>query len=186
MVVDFERASGPWHLEWVAIPDSFVLTVGALHQTSFALGGLVVNVDTMLDNLLSTRGLIVGEAVMMGLAPFIGRQNAHDVVYAACKESIETKHPLLAILSANTGITEKVDVTTLANLCDPRQYLGASQLMVDDVLRLSKVSPGRTVEAKLMNGHGNCHSNGVDHGLVNGAATNGNGLSNGYGLQNGT
>ena len=62
MVVDFERASGPWHLEWVAIPDSFVLTVGALHQTSFALDGLVVNSESMMDNLLSTRGLIVGEA----------------------------------------------------------------------------------------------------------------------------
>ncbi|KAF7595197.1 hypothetical protein BBP40_006941 [Aspergillus hancockii] len=32
MVVGFERASGPWHLEWVAIPESFTYVVGALYQ----------------------------------------------------------------------------------------------------------------------------------------------------------
>ena len=30
MVQDFERATGPWHAEWMAIPESFVLTAGAL------------------------------------------------------------------------------------------------------------------------------------------------------------
>ncbi len=31
-VQDLERATGPWHAEWLALPDSFVLTAGALHQ----------------------------------------------------------------------------------------------------------------------------------------------------------
>lgn len=30
MITDFERASGPWHLEWAAVPESFVIAVGAL------------------------------------------------------------------------------------------------------------------------------------------------------------
>ncbi|KAK2597252.1 hypothetical protein N8I77_013112 [Diaporthe amygdali] len=135
MVVDFERASGPWHLEWVAIPEAFVLCVGALHQTCFAIGGLVVNTGAMMANLCSTKGLIVGEAVMMGLAPFIGRQNAHDVVYSCCKESIETKAPLLDVLLSRKEITEKMEADKLAALCNPSNYFGASQLMVDDVLR---------------------------------------------------
>lgn len=139
MVVDFERASGPWHLEWVAIPDSFVLAVGALHQTNFALDGLVINTESMLQNLLSTRGLIVGEAVMMGLAPFVGRQNAHDIVYSACKESIETKSPLFDVLSRQPEVTSKVDEATLSALCDPRRYLGESQLMVDEMVKKTKV-----------------------------------------------
>jgi 3-carboxy-cis,cis-muconate cycloisomerase len=42
-VQDFERATGPWHAEWMAIPESFVLTAGALHQAKFALGGLIVD-----------------------------------------------------------------------------------------------------------------------------------------------
>ena len=43
MIQDFERATGPWHAEWMAIPESFVLTAGALHQAKFALGGLIVD-----------------------------------------------------------------------------------------------------------------------------------------------
>jgi 3-carboxy-cis,cis-muconate cycloisomerase len=137
MVVDFERATGPWHLEWVAIPEAFVLCVGALHQTNFAMGGLVVNTGNMHTLLCSTKGLIVGEAVMMGLAPFIGRQPAHDVVYAACKAAIEDGRPLLDVLAENDDVTAKVSQERLAQFCDPINYLGASQHMVDDILKIS-------------------------------------------------
>ena len=47
MIHDFERATGPWHAEWIAIPESFVLTAGALHQAKFALGGLIVDEKRM-------------------------------------------------------------------------------------------------------------------------------------------
>src|SRR5437660_1964281 len=74
MVQDFERATGPWHAEWMAIPESFVLTAGALHQAKFALGGLIVDEKKMADNLDISRGLIVADAVMMGPARDLGRQ----------------------------------------------------------------------------------------------------------------
>ncbi|EXJ67535.1 3-carboxy-cis,cis-muconate cycloisomerase [Cladophialophora psammophila CBS 110553] len=140
MVTDFERASGPWHLEWVAVPEAFVLAVGALHQTNFALGGLVVNTDAMMKNLISTRGLIVGEAVMMGLAPFLGRQQAHDLVYEACKESIEKDMALFDVLKDRASVAVYVSEQQLKDLCDPANYLGASQLMVDNILELGKRS----------------------------------------------
>ena len=47
MVQDFERATGPWHAEWIAIPESFVLTAGALHQAKFMLDGLIVDEQRM-------------------------------------------------------------------------------------------------------------------------------------------
>src|SRR4029450_4063209 len=77
MVQDFERATGPWHAEWMAIPESFVLTAGGRHEARLPLGGLIVDEKKMNDNLAISRGLIVAEAVMMGLAPQIGRQEAH-------------------------------------------------------------------------------------------------------------
>ncbi|KAL2871043.1 class-II fumarase/aspartase family protein [Aspergillus lucknowensis] len=134
MVADFERASGPWHLEWVAIPESFVMAVGALEQTKFALGGLCVHSEAMLRNLHSTKGLIVAEAVMMGLAPAVGRQRAHDIVYEACRESIENGVSLEEELLKKTEVTEKMSVERVRELCDPVNYLGASARMVDDVL----------------------------------------------------
>lgn len=134
MVVDFERATGPWHLEWVAMPESFVICVGALHQMDFCLAGLVVETMAMMGNLLRTRGLIVGEAVMMGLAPHLGRQTAHDVVYEACKEAIDGSEPLVDVLIRKMDVVEKVSTEELRRLCDPQEYLGASGRMVDGIL----------------------------------------------------
>src|ERR1700743_1409432 len=80
MVQEFERATGLWHAEWMSVPESFLLPAGALHQAKFALGGLIVDEKKMAENLDISRGLIVAEAVMMGLGPQIGRQGAHDGV----------------------------------------------------------------------------------------------------------
>ncbi|KAI1084724.1 adenylosuccinate lyase [Whalleya microplaca] len=137
MVVDFERASGPWHLEWVAIPEAFVLAAGALHQTNFVFGGLVVNTGAMMENLNSTKGLIVGEAVMMALARHIGRQPAHDVVYSACKNSIETGKLLFDVLRLSSEVNSNISEEELAKLCDPRNYFGSNQLMADNMVRIS-------------------------------------------------
>ena len=65
MIDDFERATGPWHAEWIALPESFILTAGALHQATFMLDGLIVDEQRMRRNLDMTSGLIVAEAVMM-------------------------------------------------------------------------------------------------------------------------
>ena len=63
-----------------------MLTAGSLAQAKFMLEGLVVDEARMRQNLDMTRGLIVAEAVMMGLAPHLGRQQAHDIVYEACRD----------------------------------------------------------------------------------------------------
>src|SRR5216683_1130869 len=94
MVSDFERATGPWHVEWIALPESFLYAAGALRQAEFMMGGLIVDPGRMAKNLGMTHGLIVAEAVMMGLAPHAGRNEAHDLVYDACRNAIESDRPL--------------------------------------------------------------------------------------------
>jgi 3-carboxy-cis,cis-muconate cycloisomerase len=138
MVQDLERATGPWHAEWMAIPESFVLTAGALHQAKFALAGLVVDEKRMADNLDINRGLIVAEAVMMGLAPEIGRQEAHDVVYDACRLANEKGMMLADALSADPRVTERIDRATIDCLTSPKNYLGLAPDMVDRVLASTK------------------------------------------------
>jgi 3-carboxy-cis,cis-muconate cycloisomerase len=112
-IQDFERATGPWHAEWIAIPESFVLTAGALHQAKFALGGLIVDQAQMAKNLDISRGLIVAEAVMMGLAPQLGRQEAHDVVYDACRRANEQHITLAEALLADPQVTAQIDRATI-------------------------------------------------------------------------
>jgi 3-carboxy-cis,cis-muconate cycloisomerase len=137
MVQDFERATGPWHAEWMAIPESFVLTAGSLHQAKFALGGLIVDEKKMAENLDISRGLIVAEAVMMGLAPDLGRQEAHDVVYDACRVANEKGMTLADALSADSRVSARIDRATIDRLTSPRNYLGLAPQMVDRVIASS-------------------------------------------------
>jgi 3-carboxy-cis,cis-muconate cycloisomerase len=138
MVQDFERATGPWHAEWMAIPESFVLTAGALHQAKFALSGLIVDETRMAENLDISRGLIVAEAVMMGLAPQMGRQDAHDVVYDACRSASEKGITLADALAADKRVSAHIDRAKIDRLTAPKNYLGLAPQMVDRVLAASK------------------------------------------------
>ena len=134
MVSDFERATGPWHVEWIAVPESFGYAAGALHQASFMLGGLIVDPRRMAKNLDMTHGLIVAEAVMMGLAPHTGRNEAHDLVYDACRLAIERDCPLYDVLLETPDVAGPLGAAQLRALTDPANYLGAAQAMVDRVL----------------------------------------------------
>ena len=88
----------------------------------------------MRANLDLTNGLIVSEAVMMGLAPFLGRERAHDLVYDICREAVKEQRPLLDLLAEHSEINKHLDRAALAKLCDPANYLGQSGVMVDRVL----------------------------------------------------
>ncbi|AHG20580.1 3-carboxy-cis,cis-muconate cycloisomerase [Chania multitudinisentens RB-25] len=134
MVQDLERATGPWHAEWLAIPESFILSAGALHQANFMLSGLVVDEVAMTRNLDMSKGLIVAEAVMMGLAPYIGRQDAHDVVYDACRTVNEKGGRLADVLNSMPAISSRLDPQIIERLTNPANYLGMAPQMVDRVL----------------------------------------------------
>jgi len=134
MVTDFERATGPWHVEWVAVPEAFGYAAGALHQSRFMLGGLIVDQVRMAKNLGMTHGLIVAEAVMMGLAPHTGRNEAHDLVYDACRMAIERNRPLLDVLLEIPAVSGPLGPDKLRALTDPANYLGAAPAMVDHLL----------------------------------------------------
>jgi 3-carboxy-cis,cis-muconate cycloisomerase len=134
LVTDFERATGPWHVEWVAVPEAFGYAAGALRQARFVLGGLIVDSGRMAQNLGMTHGLIVAEAVMMGLAPHTGRNEAHDLVYDACRRAIETDRPLLEVLRETPAVAGPLGAEKLKALTDPANYLGAAPAMVDRVL----------------------------------------------------
>ena len=135
MVTDFERATGPWHLEWMAVPEGFILSSAGLHHAKFMLGGLVVDPDRMRANLGLTGGLIVAEAVMMAAAPKLGRGHAHDVVYDACRAAIGSGRSLAEALAEVPEVVEALGGREgVERRCDPANYLGLAPEMVDRVL----------------------------------------------------
>ena len=134
MVADHERSTGPWEIEWIVLPEAFCLMAGALKQSLFVLEGLEVDVQAMRRNIDMTHGLVMSEAVMMGLGNYIGREYAHDLVYDICRQAVTQRRPLLDLLCENAEISAHLDRAALARLCDPAEYLGQSGVMVDRVL----------------------------------------------------
>ena len=134
MVQDHERATGPWHAEWIALPQAFALTAGALHHARAILEGLVVDPERMRRNLGITRGMISAEAVMMALAPEVGREDAHHLVAAACQRALAHDSHLLEELQADAAVTAHLSPERLAELLDPASYTGLAGELVDRVL----------------------------------------------------
>jgi 3-carboxy-cis,cis-muconate cycloisomerase len=133
-VADHERSTGPWEIEWIALPEIFLLSAGALAQTRGMLEGLEVDAVRMRQNLDMTHGAIVSEAVMMGLGPYLGRQRAHDLVYDICREVAATGTPLIDLLARNPEISRHLGRVELERMVDPANYLGLAGDMVDRVL----------------------------------------------------
>jgi 3-carboxy-cis,cis-muconate cycloisomerase len=134
MVADHERSTGPWEIEWIVLPEAFCLMAGALKQARSVVEGLEVDPAAMRRNIDLTGGLVMSEAVMMGLGPYIGREYAHDLVYDLCRGAVAQGRPLLDLLAENDEISKHLDRDALAKLLDPNNYLGQSGVMVDRVL----------------------------------------------------
>ena len=134
MVADHERSTGPWQIEWIVLPEAFCLLAGALKQMRTVVEGLQVDAEAMMRNIEMTGGLVMSEAVMMGLGRYIGREYAHDLVYDLCRESLAKKVPLIDLLAAHPEINRHVDRAALLRMLDPVNYLGQSGVMVDRVL----------------------------------------------------
>jgi 3-carboxy-cis,cis-muconate cycloisomerase len=130
LVQDHERATGPWHAEWHALPECFVVTAGALHHARTLLSGLEVDPARMRSNLDLTGGMIVAEAVMMALAPVIGREEAHHRVYKCCRRSLAEGISFLDALQEDPVIAPATTLNELTRLTDPANYMGMGPALV--------------------------------------------------------
>lgn len=64
---------------------------------------------------------------------------AHDLVYDLCRRANLEDKPLLDLLSQSEEVKKAgLSDAELAELCDPANYLGLSEVMVDRVLNVVK------------------------------------------------
>jgi 3-carboxy-cis,cis-muconate cycloisomerase len=138
MAQDHERATGPWQAEALAIPQAFVLTHGALLHARTIAEGMTVNPDRMRRNLDVTGGAVVAEAVMMGLAPHMGRLEAHHAVKHACDVALEQDVTLSEALGRDPAVASRLDAAAIAKLTDPAGYLGSTQAFIDRILAAAR------------------------------------------------
>lgn len=134
MVQEHERALGGWQAEWEALPELARLAGGSLATIAQIVGGLNVDTARLAANLDATRGLVLGEAVMLALGDRIGRLDAHHLVEHASKEAVRSNRTLHEVLAADPAVTAHLAPDVLARLLDPANYVGEASAFVDAVL----------------------------------------------------
>ncbi len=139
MAQDHERATGPWQAEALAIPQAFVLAHGALLHARTIAQGMSVDPARMRRNLDMTGGAIVAEAVMMGLAPHLGRLEAHHAVKHACDLALAEGLKLAEALGRDPTVSARLSSDEIARLTDPAGYLGSTQAFIDRILEAATI-----------------------------------------------
>jgi 3-carboxy-cis,cis-muconate cycloisomerase len=121
-----ERSAGEWQIEWQVIPQLASLAGSALRETLVIVDGMRVDADRMRRNMELDGGLVLAEAQMIQLADKIGREAAHDLLYAASTRARETGTVLADALRAvadEQGVSELLP-EKLVNASD---YLGEAE-----------------------------------------------------------
>jgi len=134
MLVDHERATGPWQTEALALGQCATLTHGALAHMRFVCAGMQPDVARMRANLDETRGLIMTEAVSMALAPTLGRAEAHHAVKTASDRVIAEGIDLGAALAGVPEVAAVLSPAAIAALVEPASYLGSTDAFIDRVV----------------------------------------------------
>jgi 3-carboxy-cis,cis-muconate cycloisomerase len=88
----------------------------------------------MRANLDITRGLVLTEAVVMRLAPSLGRQEAHALVDAASRRVAEEGRSLAEVLAEDPAVTAVLDRPAIDAALSPEHYLGCARTFVENAL----------------------------------------------------
>ncbi|MDW5596241.1 adenylosuccinate lyase family protein [Conexibacter stalactiti] len=145
-----ERAAGEWQIEWQVLPQVAVLAAGALATAHEVAAELRVDPQRMLRNLGATDGRVMAEAHMIAMAPQVGRERAHDLVYAAAQQSAAEDRPLAAVLAEHVSAAG-LDAALAAPIA-PADYVGDPDAVCDAALAAWQrpLSPHTTDDGALV------------------------------------
>jgi len=133
-----ERDAGLWYGEYALLPEAFLYLHRALRNTALTLEGLDVEADAMFENMSVHGGLPTSEAVMMALAESVGRVTAHDLVYEAAMEAVETGRSFEDCLLEDERIAAELSAEAVAELTDPANYTGVSDAIARRTVEASR------------------------------------------------
>lgn len=131
MMQEHERGVSAMPLEWLTVPDAFLLASGCFSQSRQLVENLTVDVRRMKQNLDLDHGVIMAEAVLTGLATRIDKAEAAVIVAEALEICRKDEVPFVEALALAGASNNHIDDSYLATLCDPHNFLGHAGVMVD-------------------------------------------------------
>lgn len=134
---DHER--GPQgFVEEEIVPRSFVLTLSSLASTNRVLTGLHVDTRKMRSNLSMSGDEIYAEALMMALAPNVGRLHAHDVVHEVAMAVKADGSKFLEELRKRPELRPHLTDMLVSEATSPEKNLGDGQVEIDRAIAFAR------------------------------------------------
>lgn len=119
---------------WSFGPEICLLAGAQLVLTKRLLQTLVVKPEHMRRNLDRAGGVVLSEAVLMALAPHLGRDRAHALVLALSRDAQRRGVPFREAVTTHPEIARLLSPRRLARALDYRGSLGLNDRLIDDVL----------------------------------------------------
>ena len=142
MTQEHERAVGGWQAEWVAIPNLFRYTSGAVEHVVGMISDLRVDPEHMSANVELTQGLIMAESLTMTLAPYVGRPEAQRIVTTLCERAVRLGVHLREVVLEEETVLNILSVEEIDRAFDPGAYLGSTNVFIDHASRSLPRSQG--------------------------------------------
>ena len=136
-----------WHERDLANSSSerFTLSHGSalcedvISKTRDVLTNMWVDADRCMENILSQRGLVMAEKVMIELVEHgIPRDEAHEILRSASFEAVDKKIELIDVCSRTPEISAAFSIEELEAMFDPANHLGDSGEIVDECVKLAR------------------------------------------------
>jgi adenylosuccinate lyase len=118
------------------IPHSCVLIDDILNKMTNVFDNLAVYPENMKKNLNSSKGLIMGESVMIALTKKgVGRQKGHEIVRKAAMKTVAEDLNFKDVLSEDETVSQTLTKEELEDALNPEKYTGKAQEIVDKIIQ---------------------------------------------------
>ena len=134
MAVEHERDGRAWKTEWLVVPETGMSFAACVSFGARMLDGLRVDAERMLVNIGQHRGYLLSEPVLRALAGQLGKHTAHEAVYAAAMNGIDTGQDFRTALRADARL-DVISDAELDELFEVRASLGSCTAFVDRICR---------------------------------------------------
>ena len=118
-----------------------------LKKTAWIYSGLEIHRDRMLENIESSKGLVMAEPLMMKLTEKgIGRQDAHEIIRQSAMIAEDTGAHLRDVLLQREDLKGVLTPEEIIATMDAANYVGGSREIVDKMVAAAEDVVGRKVE----------------------------------------
>jgi adenylosuccinate lyase len=125
--------------ERFTLPHVFILTDEILKKMNWIFEGLEVHSDKMLENIESSRGLVMAEPLMMKLTEKgIGRQDAHEIIRQSSMIAEDEKRHLRDVLMEREDLKGVLTKEEIVETMDAANYVGGAREIVDKMVEAAE------------------------------------------------